>query len=218
MDWYKFIISFEFLSIMLIYHHCMSLEDVIFGEIKANPLKSDQYFRGAYLWLQKEVGYFPLFVAVGTTYEAIRMTGYPEQWRKIVGSEVIGRRKNGTFIQRYILRDNFPNYVLFSFEKLDGIFMDYDYWHLVLNAENRDYQITDHEKRLIFKPSWSKSRWLRRAREEPQDVQMTTPTLNLPDASRTWVKNNHTKKTLEQMGFNCVEVKRMPCDKLPMLN
>lgn len=203
---------------MLRYHNCMSLEDVIFGEIKANPKKSDPDLRGAYLWLEREVGFYPLFFAVGSTEDDIRMTGYERQWNKIIGSEVIGMRENGTFIQRYILRDTFPNYVLFSFEKLDGIYMNYDYWHLVLNAENRDYQITDHEKRLIFKPSWSKSKWLREARKEPHSVQMVTPAMYLPDASRSWVRNQQTKKHLEQMGFYDVEVKRRLCDKLPRLN
>ena len=213
---------------MLLYHHCRSLESVVFGKVKANPKYSDPDFKDAYLWLKGEVGFYPLFLSVGTTYDDILMTGYPNQWRKIISTKIVGRRGNGTYIQKNVLRKKgeFPNDVLFSFEELrcpfsmprntirsiqlrcpmEWAFMDYGYWHLALGSY-RD-KITDYEKRLIFKPSWQKSKWLGKAKKISQSVQLVTQSLYLPDAQRIWVRNKKTKKVLEGMGFDNVEVKR----------
>ncbi|MCK4614484.1 MAG: hypothetical protein KAU14_06750 [Thermoplasmata archaeon] len=182
---------------MLQYHHCRSLESIIFGEVKSPPAYSGPDFKDAYLWLKKEVGFYPTFLAVGTTEEDIRMTGYQDNWRVKISDKKC--RKRGEF----------PNMVLFSFEDVDGIFTDYDYWHLVLNASYKDYQMTDYEKRLIFKPSWQKSKWLRKANKNPHSVQLITKTLYLPGAERIWVRNRQTKKLLEFRGFRNVEVKRI---------
>jgi hypothetical protein len=161
--------------------------------------------------VRKKVGFYPLFLAVGTTEEDIRMTGYQNQWAKVIGSKIVGRRNDGTYIQRNILRrkGEFPNDVLFSFEDVDGKFMDYMSWHLVLNASYKNYQMTDYEKGLIFKPSWPKSKWLKKAREDPHSVQLVTSTLYLPEAGRIWVRNRQTKNYLESMGFENVEVRRL---------
>lgn len=182
---------------MLQYHHSRNLDSIIFGEVSSHLDYFDPDFKDAYLWLEKEVGFYPLFLAVGTTEEDIRMTGYQDNWRvKISDWEY---RRTGKF----------PNIVLFSFESVDGIFMDFDYWHLVLNAGYKNYQMTDYEKRLIFKPSFSKSKWLGKAKEDPHSVQLVTPALYLPDAERIWVRNQQTKKLLESMGFENVEVRRL---------
>ena len=196
---------------MLLYNHSRSLESVIFGEVKANPQYSDPEFRNAYSWLEKQVGFYPLFLAVGTTEDDIRMTGYQSQWAKVNGSEIVGRRKNGSYIQRHILRKKgeFPNYVLFSFEEVDGVFTDFDYWHIPLGAIMNGYGVTDYEKRLTFKPSWPKSKWLRKARKNPHSVQLVASTLYLPDAKRIWVRNQQTKNQLKSMGFENVEVRRL---------
>lgn len=190
---------------MLQYHHCIDLEKVVFGEIKGNPKYSNfnsdvEFFKESYLWLEKEVRFYPLFLAVGTTEEDIRMTGYQNQWAKLL---VESKDRN-----EYRKKGEFPNYVLFSFQNIEGIFMDYDGWHLVLNASYKNYQMTNYEKRLIFKRSWSKSKWLRKTRKQ-HSVQLVTSKLYLPFADRIWVRNKKTKTILENMGFRNVEVKRI---------
>lgn len=40
---------------MLHYHHCRSLDGVIYGIVKASPAYADQDFKDAYSWLEKEV-------------------------------------------------------------------------------------------------------------------------------------------------------------------
>ena len=187
--------------VMLLYHHCSSLDNVIYGEVRANPEHSDPDFKDAYSWLEKEVDFYPLFLSVGTTDEDIRMTGYQNQWRRIVSEG-----KNGT---GYGGRGEFPNDVLFSFESVGGVFMDYDYWHRVLGAGYKEYHMTEYEKRLIFKPSWSPSQWLRKAKKDSHSVQLVTPGLYLPDAKRIFVRNQQTQELLTSMGFENIEVRRL---------
>lgn len=104
------------------------------------------------------------------------MSGYPWQWGKVLTRSLAGNT--------YRKKGEFPNEVLFSFEHIDGVFMDYDQWHIVLNSAYKDYQITPYEARLIFKPSWNASDWIRKARKQPHTVQLVTPKLFLPDARR----------------------------------
>jgi len=82
---------------MLQYHHCRSLDSAVYGRVEASPEHADQDFKDAYSWLEKEVGFYPLFLAVGTTDEDIRMTGYQNQWRKILSDGLNGKdyRKKG---------------------------------------------------------------------------------------------------------------------------
>ena len=194
---------------MLQYHHCRDLESVVFGEVKGNPKYSDPIFRKAYFWLKKEVGFYPLFLAVGSSEDSLHMTGYQDQWRRVIGTENVGRRKDGRYIQKNVLRHTHPNYVLFSFENIEGVFMDFDFWHLALNAAMNRRDVSEYEKRLIFKPSWTKSRWLRKAEEHPDTVQLVSPKIYLPDAKRILVRNQETAKTLELMGFENIEVRRL---------
>jgi hypothetical protein len=179
----------------------MDLESVVFGEMKADPKHSDKDFKDAYRWLEKEVGFYPLFLAVGSTEEDVRMTGYQNQWRRLLSTGPDGNT--------YRKKGDFPNFVLFSFENVEGIFTDYAAWHLVLNSSYNNYQITEYEKRLIFKHSWVRSRLVRKARKEHHSVQLITPKLYLPDAGRVWVRNQETKKGLESKGFENVKVKRL---------
>jgi hypothetical protein len=201
---------------MLLYHHCIDLEYVVFDEISRDEsqIRSqtknkkdivwDNISKMSYRWLEREVGFYPLFLAVGTTGADIRMTGYQCQWRvKIV--DALEKKS-----RVYRKAGEFPNYVLFSFENVDGIFTDFDMWNiLVLNSAHKEHQIPVHEKKRVFKPSWTKADWLRKARRDPDSVQLVTPKLYLPDARRIWVRNKPTKERLEEMGFENVDVRRI---------
>lgn len=181
----------------------MKLEDVVYGGVVPNPNHEKGDFLPAYRWLEREVGFYPLFLSVGESEAALRMTGYNNQWRRIIAWSSKGNT--------YRRRGEFPNYVLFSFEHIDGIFMDFEHWHIAINAalNDRGEEVTSYEKRLMFKPSWPGSRWLRKARKDPGSVQLVTPRLFLPEAGRIWVRNRKTKQVLEEMGFQHIEVKRL---------
>ena len=196
------------------YHHCMDLEAVIYGEIKANPKYADKVFKKAYKWLENEVGFYPLFLGVGNNKDSVVITGYNHQWAKKIGSKPVRKTKKGYYISKNILRKKgeFPNYVLFSFDNVEGVFTDYESWYIPLNHITNGNKVSDYEKRLVFKYSWKKSDWLRKARKDSGSVQLVTSKLYLPDAKRVWVRNKKTKKSLEEIGFENVRVKRLKCN------
>lgn len=189
----------------LLYHHCRSLEHIAFGEVKSSPEHADPFEKKANLWLEKQVGFYPLFLAVGSAEEDIVMTGYDRNWKRKIGST----GTKGIYVQK----GKFPNEVLFSFEEMTGVFMDFGNWFIALNSEWKNYAVSDYEKRLIFKLSYNKADWLRKARKEPGSVMLVAPSLYLPSAKRVWVRNKETKEKLEDMGFEGVEVKRIAVEK-----
>ena len=188
----------------MLYHHSLSLDHVIFGEIRSDPKYADDDFKKAYTWLEDQIDFYPLFMAVGRSDDDIRMTGYPDNWRVRVAS----RYEEGKRVGTYRRKGEFPNLVLFSFDHVDGVFMDFDNWHIVLNSWYNDYQISDYDKRLIFKPSWPRSRWLKKAKDNPHSVQLVTSSLDLSKATRVWVRNNATKQQLQDLGFSGVDVRK----------
>lgn len=181
----------------LIYHHSRVLEHVKYGVVKQER-GVDEYYEDCYLWLEKQVGFYPLFLSVGETEEDIRMTGYQNQWLKKIGS------------YEYRKKGEYPNYVLFSFDQLNsGVFMDYEGWHLCLNSSAINYQIRDWAKRHIFKYSWNKGDWLRYARKNPHSVQYVVPELDLSKANKVYVRNQATKKYLPKLGFKNINILRL---------
>ena len=72
---------------MIQYHHCRSLDSVVYGTVEASSEHADEYLKDAYSWLEREVGFYPIFLAVGTTNEDIRMTCYQNQWKRRFGAD-----------------------------------------------------------------------------------------------------------------------------------
>jgi hypothetical protein len=184
----------------MLYHHSRSLDSVVFGEIKANPDYFDD-LAPAYFWLKKKFGFLPVFLAVGETEEDIRMTGYQCQWRQLL----IDSPRGNT----YRKKGEYPNYVLFSFEEVEGKFLDYMYWLFIMNSTTSNRKVDSLDEKYTLKRSWTKSKWLKKAKKDPHSVQMVTSSLYLPDAKGVYVRNKQTKKTLEEMGFENVEVRRI---------
>jgi len=174
---------------MLLYHHCRHLAYVSYKEVKPSfkHFHEDSVKENA--WLEKQVGFCPIFLAIGKSLEDIHNTGYYNQWYK-------KRRKS-------------LNQVLFSFEKVEGRFMDYVEWGIAGSMAGREGKVSDYQTRALLKPSWSKSKWFRKAKEDPHSVIFATPSLDLRKADRIWVRNNQTKKKLENMGFDQVHVKKL---------
>jgi hypothetical protein len=159
-----------------------------------------------YEWLEHEIGFYPFFFSVGTDESALHMTGYDDNWRVRTGcSFVRGKRRN-----LYRHKGQFPNLALFSFEKIEGTFMDFQSWHIALNAVMNQNTVTAAERKMIFKPSWDRARWIRAARNGTHSVQLVAPVLPLEQATRVYVRNKGTRMRLCQMGFPDPEVKRVP--------
>lgn len=190
-------------------YHVMPLDFVSFTEFDADSERSeDADFRKAYHWLEKRVGFYPLFLGFGNA-DAERLTGYSNQWAVNIGTE----HRDGKLVNILRKKGEFPNHVLFVFdlESLSApVFTDYMYWCCILN-----YCINDDEPmrsfvRGLFRKSFGRTDWLRLASRKPCDVQVVVPKLDLRKACEVWVRNKATKAKLEAMGFENVVVKRLP--------
>ena len=205
---------------MILFHHSQPFETVSYGIVKPYPAGSSMLefpgMRDAYQWLEDRIGFSPLFLAAGFQEWHLQMTGYQDQWRRLIGYDLRAERKI------YREKGEFPNYVLFSFDEEDlkeGVFIDEDaWWVFICGAFLNDQadQITDAQIRSVFKRSWPRSRWLKEAKSENSQlpVCLLVPSLDLSKAERVWVRNELTEKRLVGMGFKNVQVKQL---RLPQI-
>jgi len=200
---------------VLLYHHCFPFEVVKLGKIRPAIRHTASKFGASSdsidfeisaldvasnLWLKKRVGFYPLFFAVGSDEDNMRATGYADQWRKLISQSRTGNT--------YRPKGVFPNEVLFSFSEIENlVFIDVDYWFMVFNT--MDEGVNEHWAKIIFKKSWTKSKWLRKSRQSSCSVMAVAPEMDLRKAERIWVRNRQTQKALERMGFKNIEVKRL---------
>ena len=195
---------------MIWFHHAIPFERIQYGEIIGCKEKSDDdFYLPAFEWLSGEVGFWPIFLAVGKPSD-VYMTGYQNNWRRFLGHRAI-YPKTGKMYFRKVYAKPMQNIVLFSFRHVEGVYTDYDAWHFALGAYGNRPQreLTKQEHQQIFKKSWSQSRWHKLA-EKQSYVQLVTGKLDLRTAYRVWVRNKATKKALEKMGFKNVKIKRIP--------
>jgi len=155
--------------------------------------------------VEEKTGFFPFFYAVGQIDTVRPMTGYADNWRVLTGGEMI----NGKYQKIFNRKGNFPNRVLFSFDTIEGIFMDFQSWHIALNACMNGGNVTPAEQRMIFKPSWTRRRWIRAALKGTHSVQLVAPELPLQLAKQGYVRNSKTKRIVERMGFPEIAIRRV---------
>lgn len=193
----------------LYFFHTMPLSQVKRGPMVPHPVYSDKEYLPAYQWLEKEKGFFPLFLAVGTE-EAAYVTGYQNQWRVFLGNDHV----DGAWRKVYRKAGEFPNYALFGFavENVEGYFTDYQWWNIVLGDCMNGTPVDKHVRRMLFKKSWPRSKWLATARRDGHLVQLIAPSLDLAKASVVWARNKESAAKLREMGFDNVQVKRLPLE------
>ena len=188
-------------------YHCMPLSSVSFGVLKPDPAFSDVDFLPAYRWAEKALGYFPLFLAAGAE-DAVSMTGYSNQWQKVIGTE----RRGDAIVNVLRRKGEFPNSVLFVFESesVGSVCSDYMAWHIILNETMNGGTPGKQAERMVFKRSWARSRWYREALRGKVELQLLAPELDLRKSVQVWVRNQKTRRRLLQLGFQNVLVKRLP--------
>ena len=181
------------------YHHAIGLDHLgrIDGVLVPDPALSDPDFLPAYRWAEREVGFFPLFLSVGTTADDMRMTGYQNNWQP---PDRLGTHDPDPADRRL---------VLFSFDSVAGVFSDYSAWHIVLNSSHCDYRVGRRYTSWILRRSWPTSRWLREARRCPHSVQLLAPRLDLREAVRVWTPDDESRRQVERLGYAGVRVKRV---------
>lgn len=209
------------------YYHSIPLKNIRYGWLTAHPRYSDKSFQNAYLWLERYIGYYPLFLAVGndatTPYE---MTGFNANFKtRITG---YGKKQQKPVNCRN--PDPLPNMVLFRFERsaFETLhYQDYDAWYGILTTYGFD--ATEEEwnspqrirfiRRLspvIFKHQWSEELWLEKVRKKPGTVQAITPAVDLRLASRIYCKNRKTMEYLRRLGFQSLIKYKPPNFETPL--
>lgn len=183
----------------------MPLSQVSYNTIRADPeYSAESYLLPAYEWLAEQIGFFPHFVSVGTNSDALYRTGYQDNWRVWTGGEFV----NNEYRKTYEKKGEIPNNVLFSFDYLEGVFMDFDYWHIAINECVNGGNVSKRELNWIFKPSWTRERWLRAATNQTHAVDLLVPEIPLNKSAKVRVRNHATKKIIAAMGFQNIEISR----------
>lgn len=195
------------------FYHSMPLERVCNGTITPHPDFSDPEYSCEYGWLAEQVGFYPLFLAVGkeADADAVRTTGYDHQWQVSLGLESM---PDGTSRKVKRKAGEFPSSVIFAFkiEALPNVrcYNDYRAWHIaMMRAADGDIGAQLH--RSIFKRSWSESKWLRTAANDGAALQVVVPHLDLGASSFIWVRNEKTRRQMVARGFQNVSIKRFSC-------
>jgi len=192
----------------MIFHHSRPLASVEYGMVLPLRGKVDRELLPAYEWLEGKIGFFPLFLAVGNQEWQLQMTGYQDQWRRLISYDFKAQKR------LYRRKGESPNYCLFSFAEgdiLEGVFIDESAWWISICGaflNRRPDHISKAQIRSVFKRSWPRSRWLREAKIGLA-INLLVPSLDLSRARRIWARNKTTKELLEGMGFKNTQVRRL---------
>ena len=192
----------------MLFHHCRVLEFVAFRVVwPAPPMRarephdpslpcdwSDSTHQRILLdspkaWLAAEVGFWPLFLAVGGSDAICLQSGYGH--------------------------DHSVRNVLFSYASLPppGVLLDHVAWHSILAAvqcSDRTHAIPhvdEMTRRAIFRPDLDKSAWLRLAAAEPGRVQAVVPSLDLRSAALVSCHDVDARTSLVDLGFSTDQVR-----------
>lgn len=195
----------------LYFCHGMNLEQVKYGPIISGPeYANSDYQLSAYLWLQKELGFYPIFLGVGDE-RAVYQTGYHFNWQRKFLS---GYDASGKPLYQKISKERRPHRVVFFFplETHQVVFTAYpEAWHNVIRhvAQHSDLPLQPDMLHQLFCPQFNYEQWLDLAMGSPMKLQAVTGKLDLTTAVMIWVSNKKARQQLEALGFKNVIVKRI---------
>lgn len=199
----------------LLLYHALPFEQVRHEAFAPDPSYSEAEYLPAYRWLETQVGFFPIFLAIGAEgdEEPLRVTGYQNNWRRLLSYHYDA---DGTYHYTLAKAGEHHNRVLFafspdSFETLS--YNDYMWWNIVLTEVTCEREVDKQLWRRLFKPSWNASKWRSLARKDGHGVQVLTNALDLRSAKFVYVRNRATQKALQAQGFENVVVKRLPVER-----
>lgn len=146
-----------------------------------------RYFDVAYDWLAARVGFWPLFLTVGSDPYAEWATGYSHQFRPGEDARV-----------------------MFSWADLpeEGVFIDDGWWNALLNHVRGEgctaWHIDEPDDELIdglFRPDHTRADWILCAERAPHAVQLVVPALELHSAERICCPSRDVARDLTRRGY-----------------
>jgi hypothetical protein len=192
----------------------------------AGRYAESEFWGSLYDWIFEHARYRPLFLAVGESESAQRITCYMSQWaprtRTVFGTEV---RHVGAAAR---------NDLLFGWHRQPHPtirFMDFDAWDeaVLALAQTRPWPSTvaevsrlidPHTQALIWRNEWRTRDWLAAAAADEPRVQALVPALDLRSADLVRCRNQSTRATLISLGFAqervVVERWRVESDRFPV--
>lgn len=197
-----------------LFHHCTSLGALLKNEpLVGHPeWVNDSSYHQAYVVWAKTFGFYPLFFAMGRGPKTIEMTGYPNQFGRVISSGYDSHKKKPVRTLRP--KGEMLNNVLLSFEHCDGIAHKFDAWNEVLCWALNDGKCPRrYVSRLIQQSRRSLSYWCSVAQRKDGFVQMCAERIDPKTACRVWVRNLETKRALDDLGYRGVEVRRVAAPK-----
>lgn len=195
--------------------HGRDLNEVTCGVVypnKEHPHNPDQVPK--YQWLEKQIGFWPLWLAVGSR-KAAYFTRYHYNW-----TSGYGWNERGHLDWKPWKKGEAPNRVMFIFDPncIDGVFVDYMSWldlgmcmrHTTAGVvvENVDDQL----KKRILLDGMTREEKMQYSYKNPLYLNYVTQNLDLRKALAVWCRDEATKQKLEQMGFTKVQVVRILAD------
>jgi len=221
-----------FQSKKALFHHCIPLEKLITvnGDMVSSQHHStddDAAFIPAYTWWHDTFGFWPIFLAVGNGPNTLGMTGYPNQFGRVISSRWDEKRKRSVRTLRP--KGDMRNYVLLSFEEAECLPHNFDTWENIICFSSplplpigveRDPALPPYAKipkqyvkSLVGQTKRKLSNWIKLAKKKDGRVQACAPRLDMTKVIEIKVRNQKTKKLLENIGYQNVEVLRVPAPK-----
>lgn len=179
---------------------------------------TDMIYKPAYAWWNDNFGFWPIFLAVGIGPETIRMTGYSNQFSKIISSKWDSTKKKRVYQLR--TKGNTPNYVLMSFTKVDCLPHKFNTWENILCFATPTTSCSNNHEPYAKIPSRLTNAikghtvktiesWIQTALKQDGKVQACAPQLNMSEITEIKVRNLETKKLLEKLGYTNISVLRL---------
>jgi hypothetical protein len=179
--------------------HSSYFSSVSFGEMRADPSFSDDVWHDEFRWLEKQIGFYPLFMAFGNNY-AIENTFYK------------GPESRGVHWRKHTVLS------IFELDALaDVVFTDYDVWTHSCSEDMPRFsaataRLTKRQRKWVdalFKPSWTREQWLQKASEDCTSVQLLVPSLDFRRASEIWTRGSRLQARLHASGLPNVRVRKV---------
>jgi|SRR6185437_12162652 len=177
--------------------HSMPVACVKSEPFTADPNLSGESLKPWYRWLERQIGFYPLFLAFGTPL-AIENTFYSHDSYECIPKERQSRNVLAIFNLHAVRNCVFTDYDVWAHS-------DADAFEAIETGEEPDADW----QRALFKPLWSRMQWFQKARRDPTSVQLLARRLDLRRAHEIWTQDEETLYEVQSRGLMNAKVRHL---------